>query len=117
MLVSDNPELQTKIKELQNSFIEFALEEESSVKNWHIKQCINSIQRCLKRMDKCKTPKQALRNIARTVVTLNVINKVAKYDLIYTTEREEIAEILNEAATIKGLNPLQEDLTEDFRTW
>jgi len=68
-------------------------------------------------MDSCVTPKHAVRNIARTVISLNVINGLAKQDLIFTSEREDIAEILNEAAALKGLNPHNEDITEDFRTW
>lgn len=116
MLVSKNQELNAKIKELRGLLSE-NISDKSSVKNWHVNQCINSIQRCLKRMDRCKTEKHAYRNIARSVLSLNVINWAARGELIYTMEREDIAEILNDAAILKGLNPSHEDMTEDFRTW
>jgi hypothetical protein len=48
---------------------------------------------------------------------LNLLNEHCSHELIETYQRDCIAELINLAATEKGFNNKNKDLTEKWRKW
>ena len=54
--------------------------------------------------------------VERVVLALNALNEEADCELIETDQREELCELIITAAGMAGLE-VDEDITEEWRTW
>jgi hypothetical protein len=55
--------------------------------------------------------------VQKTVLSLNKLNESTGESLIETDQREDIANIIILAGSLKGFNERREDITETWREW
>ena len=71
----------------------------------------------LSQMDKTDNKVSAMKIVEQTVLSLNDLNEKCEYEIIETDQREDIAEIIILAGSLKGFNSREEDITEEWREW
>ena len=64
-----------------------------------------------------KTKEEADNLVRETVIKLNHLNTLSKYQLIETDQRELIGEFIIKSGVIFGFNKINEDVTERWREW
>jgi len=82
-----------------------------------INSCETILKQYLADMLISKNKKAGMKIVKKTILTLNKLNSKTQETLIETGEREQIAEIVILAASRKGYNSVDEDITEEWRQW
>ncbi|MGG4398904.1 hypothetical protein ABEW61_02160 [Paenibacillus amylolyticus] len=68
-------------------------------------------------LQETKNPEHIMKAVEEVVVTFNVMNEENDY-FIETMEREELADFIDKAARLVGLDIHEdEDITEEWREW
>ena len=95
--------------------------DEDDFESWKksIKKCEKLLLKYLDELDQMKEPTNAviLKHVKNVVLALNRLNEDTEYELIETEEREAIAEIIQNAAIVCGLQDPSDDITEEWRDW
>ncbi|WP_318627395.1 hypothetical protein [Paenibacillus polymyxa] len=67
-------------------------------------------------LQEAKHPESIMKAVAEIVITFNELNDANDY-FIETMEREELAEFIDKAARLAGLEIEEQDTTEEWREW
>ena len=82
-----------------------------------VEDCGKILNEFLSEINKSNSKEEGLRIVKVTVEKLNNLNNKCDSQLIETSEREEIADIINSATSSKGYNKYEDDITEEWREW
>jgi hypothetical protein len=82
-----------------------------------INSCEKILNSYLTDMHASKSKEEGKNIVSTAVLRLNKLNIQTNQTLIETTEREQIAEIIIFASSLKGYNTMDEDITEELREW
>ena len=82
-----------------------------------INTCETILKQYLSDIMASKSKKEGMEIVEDVVLRLNGLNRKTQETLIETDEREQIAEIIILAASRKGYNTKNEDITEEWREW
>lgn len=116
MLANDKEIIELQLT-LQSNMTEYLSSGEAEYSVKHKDKCFKLVNSYLSKMDRSSTSEKTLKLVKKTVVGLNKLNLKCNHSLIETDERESLAEIINRAAFLKGFNPDDDDLTEEWREW
>ncbi|BDS11444.1 hypothetical protein [Aureispira anguillae] len=111
-----NPKIKKFYNDAQESMINY-LDSTTSYDKNDVKKCMKIIDFYLIEIEKVISKKEGLSVIKTTVNMLNLLNEDCYHELIETDQREYLAQLINLAATEKGINEKNEDLTEKWRVW
>ncbi|WP_437920031.1 hypothetical protein [Sphingobacterium sp. LRF_L2] len=82
-----------------------------------VDQCMGILKEYLQKMAATNAKDEGNEVVQSAVISLNQLNEKCDYELIETSEREQIADIIISAAADKGYTTLEEDITEEWREW
>ena len=93
--------------------------EECEYKRKDVAKCEKLVLEYLTSLSRLKTPDdpKIMKRVKKLVLALNQLNARTEYSLIETCEREELWEIIQDAAGASGLNEEYDDVTEEWREW
>lgn len=110
-------DLNKLLGDLKTSMISYMQTAQPSYTIDDINSCETILKQYLADMLTSKNKKAGMKIVKKTILTLNKLNNKTQETLIETGEREQIAEIINLAASRKGYNSADEDITEEWRQW
>ena len=110
-------DLNKLLGDLKTSMISYMQTAQPSYTMDDINSCETILKQYLADMLASKNKKAGMKIVKKTILTLNKLNSKTQETLIETGEREQIAEIINLAASRKGYNSVDEDITEEWRQW
>lgn len=114
---NQNKMLQNKILELEKSMLDYKKIADPSYSEKDVTECGYILNNYLIEIDNSKSKEQGILITKATIQRLNKLNEKCEHTLIETSEREEIAEIINKASFEKGYNNENEDVTGEWREW
>ncbi len=117
MTFTENHEIKEISIRLKEGMIDFIEPGESSYSESDVEKCMTLLTNYILEIENTNSKKEAMTIVKRTVLALNELNENCEYELIETDQREDIAEILILAGSLKGYNSKDEDITEDWREW
>lgn len=112
-----NPILDDKIEALKKSMLEYLSEVHPPYTERDIDACQGILNVYRLKMAQTNSKKEGMELVRTTVLQLNSLNEKCGGALIETGEREQIADIIILAGSIKGYNTIDEDITEQWREW
>ncbi|WP_426329172.1 hypothetical protein [Pedobacter sp. R-06] len=110
-------DLNKLLGDLKTSMISYLQTAKPSYTMDDINSCETILKQYLADMLTSKNKKAGMKIVKKTILTLNKLNSKTQETLIETGEREQIAEIIILAASRKGYNSVDEDITEEWRQW
>ena len=113
----ENEEIKTIRQRLKEEMIDFIEPDETSYTEKDVENCMSLINTYLNNLAAAKSKEEGLNVVEKTVLALNELNEKCNYELIETSQREDIAEIIILAGSLKGYNSRDEDITEELREW
>ena len=117
MSFTEHPEIKEISQRLEKEMIEYIDRAGASYSKEDVATCMNLLSTYLKALDTCSSKEEVMKAVKKVVLELNALNEASEYEMIETDQREDIAEIINLSASLKGYNSQDEDLTEDWRDW
>ncbi|RBQ11472.1 hypothetical protein [Pedobacter miscanthi] len=102
---------------LKESMISYLKSAEPPYTMDDIDSCEKILKAYIVAINASKSKEQGMEIVKTTVLNLNKLNGKTEESLIETSEREQIAEIIVLAASRKGYNTVDEDITEEWREW
>jgi CubicO group peptidase (beta-lactamase class C family) len=109
--------IQTIRERLENSMLDYITPGVTAYDETDVETCMKILDEHLDQINECQTKEEALKLTENTILKLNDLNKKTNYELVETTQREDIAEIIILAGFAKGFNTKDEDITEEWREW
>ena len=82
-----------------------------------VEKCMKIISDYLMDMGHAASKDEGMAIVKETVLSLNKLNESSEESLIETDQREDIAEIIILAGSLKGFNEREDDITEAWREW
>lgn len=82
-----------------------------------VEECMKIISDYLVKMGGAASKDEGMAIVQKTVLSLNKLNESTGESLIETDQREDIANIIILAGSLKGFNERREDITETWREW
>ncbi|WP_426473866.1 hypothetical protein [Chryseobacterium balustinum] len=113
----DKSSLESQIVFLKKSMIEYMETANPSYSKNDIEECEKILNNYLFEISDSKSKEDGLNIVKKTVEKLNKLNERCNFELIETSEREQIAEIIILGSSKKGYNRPEEDITEKWREW
>lgn len=113
----EKDELIVKINLLVESMISYMEGANPSYTKKDVEKCEMILKKYLKEMEKTTSKEARMEVVKSTILKLNELNEKCGSQLIETSERERIAEIIILASSKKGYNSKEEDITENWREW
>lgn len=113
----ENPGEETPISLLQKSMLEYMETANPSYTKKDVEQCVNILNEYTIAISNSTSKDEGMKIVKNTVESLNKLNEKCDFELIETSEREQIAEIIISESSKKGYNQSDEDITEDWREW
>jgi len=110
-------DLNKLVSDLKTSMISYMQTAQPSYTMDDINSCETILNQYLADILTSKNKKAGMKIVKKTILTLNKLNSKTQETLIETGEREQIAEIIILAASRKGYNSVDEDITEEWRQW
>jgi hypothetical protein len=94
-------------------------DEECGYSKKDVQKCEKLLSEYLDKLNRLEKPtdKTIMEQVKKTVLALNKLNKKTDYCLIETDAREEIWQIIQNAAIECGLSSPSDDITEQWREW
>ncbi|WP_312076416.1 hypothetical protein [Chryseobacterium sp.] len=112
MISQENP-----VTLLTQSMTEYMETTQPSYSKKDIEECGKILTEYLSAISESQSKDEGMKIVQNTVEKLNALNEKCDFELIETSEREQIAEIIILAGSKKGYNTPEEDITEDWREW
>ena len=106
-----------QIENLKKSMTEYMEVADPQYSKNDVEECGKILNEFLSEINKSNSKEEGLRIVKVTVEKLNNLNNKCDSELIETSEREEIADIINLATSSKGYNKYEDDITEEWREW
>jgi len=117
MPLAENPEIIEISQRLKEGMIDFIEPGATSYAEADVEKCMNILAEYLHKLESSETKADAMKIVEETVLALNELNESCEDELIETGQREDIAEIIIIAGSLKGFNTRDEDITEEWREW
>jgi len=114
---SENSNFEKQIVLLKKSMIEYMETASPSYSKNDVEECEKILNNYISDISNSKSKDEGMKIVKNTVEKLNQINEKCNFELIETSEREQIAEIIILASSKKGYNKPEEDITENWREW
>lgn len=117
MSLAKNQEIIEISKMLKEGMIDFIEPGETSYTEADVEKCMSILAEYLSKIESSEAKADAMKIVEETVLALNKLNESCEHELIETDQREDIAEIIIIAGSLKGFNTRDEDITEEWRDW
>ena len=111
------PNEKNKISNLKKSMLDYMEIANPSYTKNDVEECATILNEYQVDISNSKSKNEGLAIVKVTVEKLNILNEKCDYQLIETTEREKIVEIIILESSKKGYNKAEEDVTENWRKW
>lgn len=111
------PKEENKISILEKSMLEYMENANPSYTKIDVEECIKILNNYISEISNSKSKDEGMEIVKTTVEKLNKLNEKCDFELIETSEREQIAEIIIIESSKKGYNKPEEDITEEWREW
>lgn len=108
---------ENKISILEKSMLEYMENSNPSHTKIDIEECVKILNNYISEISNSKSKDEGMEIVKITVEKLNKLNEKCDFELIETSEREQIAEIIILKSSKKGYNKPEEDITEEWREW
>ncbi|MCW3167903.1 hypothetical protein OMO38_05120 [Chryseobacterium sp. 09-1422] len=108
---------ENKISILKNSMLEYMENANPSYTKIDVEECAKILNNYVSEISNSGSKDEGLEIVKITVEKLNKLNEKCDFELIETSEREQIAEIIIVESSKKGYNKPEEDITEAWREW
>ena len=115
--LKDNPSFEKQISLLKKSMIEYMETADPSYSKNDVEECEKILNNYLSDMSNSKSKDEGMKIVKNTVEKLNQLNEKCNFELIETSEREQIVDVIILASSKKGYNRLEDDITENWRKW
>lgn len=115
--VVEKDEMLLRVGLLKESMISYMEDANPSYTEKDVEQCNVILKTYLKEIAQTESKEAGIEVVKGTIIQLNELNKKCDFELIETSERELIAEIIILASSKKGYNSQEEDITEKWREW
>lgn len=103
---------------LQTGMLDYLQEGDAAYTAADVAKCMGFLHTFLLQLGEAKEDtSQAMELMVKLIGELNQLNEAVEHEMIETDQREDLAEMINEAMKLMGHNPQDEDLTEDHRDW
>ncbi|MGL1885085.1 MAG: hypothetical protein OCD76_01125 [Reichenbachiella sp.] len=112
-----NPEIIEISARLKEGMIDFISPGETSYTEEDVEKCMSLISNYIKDLGNADSEDECWKIVENAVLSLNELNENCEFELIETDQREDIAEIMTLAGSLKGLNLREDDITEEWREW
>lgn len=106
-----------KISILKNSMLEYMEIANPSYTKIDVEECAKILNNYVSEISNSGSKDEGMEIVKITVEKLNKLNEKCDFELIETSEREQIAEIIILESSKKGYNKPEEDITEAWREW
>lgn len=117
MIVKENDKIIEILKRLESGMLDYIVPGETGYSVTDVVACMRLISIFLDEIENTNTREEALEIVRSTVLSLNDLNYKCGEELIETGQREDIAEIIIFAGSLKGYNSEDDDITEEWRDW
>lgn len=117
MAIQDNPEFLTAIARLREDLVDLIEPGVTPFAEDDVEACAGLLQAFLVELDRTRGREASMALVKRTVLALNTLNAKCAHHLIEGDERRVIAGVIRDAGHRKGVNRMDEDVTEDWREW
>lgn len=108
---------ENKISLLRESMLEYMKITQPSYTKTDVEECIKILNDYSSELANSTAKDKGMKIVQNTVENLNRLNEKCNFELIETSEREQIAEIIISESVKKGYSKADEDITEDWREW
>ena len=108
---------ENKISILKNSMLEYMEIANPSYTKIDVEECAKILNNYVSEISNSGSKDEGMEIVKITVEKLNKLNEKCDFELIETSEREQIAEIIILESSKKGYNKPEEDITEAWREW
>lgn len=112
-----NPNENKQISALKNSMLEYMEMSNPAYSKNDVEECEKILYEYISEISNSKSKDEGMKIVKNTVEKLNKLNVKCNSQLIETSEREQIAEIIIKESSKKGYNKPEEDITENWREW
>ncbi|KQT20555.1 hypothetical protein ASG31_17460 [Chryseobacterium sp. Leaf404] len=102
---------------LKNSMLEYMEIANPSYTKIDVEECAKILNNYVSEISNSGSKDEGMEIVKITVEKLNKLNEKCDFELIETSEREQIAEIIILESSKKGYNKPEEDITEAWREW
>jgi len=82
-----------------------------------VEECAKILNNYVSEISNSGSKDEGMEIVEITIEKLNKLNEKCDFELIETSEREQIAEIIILESSKKGYNKPEEDITEAWREW
>lgn len=106
-----------KISILKKSMLEYIEIANPSYTKIDVEECAKILNNYVSEISNSGSKDEGMEIVKITVEKLNKLNEKCDFELIETSEREQIAEIIILESSKKGYNKPEEDITEAWREW
>ncbi|WP_265427062.1 hypothetical protein [Chryseobacterium sp. YIM B08800] len=113
----DKPNEENKISLLKQSMFEYIEIAQPSYTKTDVEECVNILNKYRSDLANSTSKDEGMKIVQNTIESLNRLNEKCNFELIETSEREQIAEIIISESVKKGYSKADEDITEDWREW
>lgn len=108
---------ENKITNLKRSMLEYMEMGKPSYTKDDVEDCVRILNDYTLEIHNSKSKDEGMKIVKFAVDQLNKLNEKCDFQLIETSEREQIAEIIILESSKKGYNKPEEDITENWREW
>lgn len=113
----ENSTFEIQINILKKSMLEYMEMANPSYSKNDVDECVKILNEYLLEIKNSNSKEAGMKIVENTIKKLNKLNEKCNSELIETSEREQIAEIIILASSQKGYNTKEEDITENWREW
>ncbi|MEM6805372.1 MAG: hypothetical protein AAF696_28500 [Bacteroidota bacterium] len=117
MSFSEHPSIKEILPRLKEGMIDFIVPGDTGYTEKEVDTCLQMLAVYLQAMEASSSKEEGMKIVEQTVLALNDLNEKCEHELIETEQREDIAEIIILAGSLKGYNDVDDDITEDWRDW
>ncbi len=117
MNLLEHVEIKEIIKRLESGMLDYMTTGMAGYTKTDVEKCMKIISDYLLAMGHATSKDEGMSIVKEPVLSLNQLNESSGENLIETDQREDIAEIIILAGSLKGFNERREDITEAWREW
>ncbi|CAL2086015.1 hypothetical protein T190611E02C_20545 [Tenacibaculum sp. 190524A05c] len=117
MDLKENKEIREILENVKIGMVEYIEPGETEYTESDVEKCISLMDNFLSEIFNSDSRENGMQSVKKVVIELNKLNEACEYELIETDQREQLAEIIIIAGSLKGYNDKNEDITEEWREW
>ncbi len=117
MSLLENQEIKTLSQTLKAGMLDYIEPGDTSYTAKDVEMCMDIVHTFLTKMESTQNKEKGMELAKNTVLALNELNENCEEELIETDQREDLAEIIVLAGSLKGYNDREDDITEEWREW